>query len=125
VRRIEFLQSDWYAALNGERFDLIVSNPPYVAHGDAHLAQLQFEPSLALVAGDNGLASLRAIIADAPAHLNRGGHLLLEHGFDQAEACAGMLRREGFEGIESHVDLAGIPRIACGRLTLSHATATV
>jgi release factor glutamine methyltransferase len=124
VNRVEFVQSDWYTALNGERFDLIVSNPPYVARSDAHLESLRFEPSLALVGGQDGLASLRKIIADAPAHLTRGGHLLLEHGLDQAEACAGMLGGAGFAAIESHIDLAGIPRIACGRLTLSHAPLT-
>jgi len=112
---IRFVASDWYTAVTGLRFDLIVSNPPYVASGDAHLSRLQFEPALALTAGEDGLADLRKVIAGAPAHLNRGGHLLVEHGFDQAQACAELLRQEGFEALESHIDLAGIRRVACGR----------
>src|SRR5699024_3898634 len=87
LTNMTFLQGDWMAPLVGSRFDLIASNPPYVASGDAHLAQgdLRFEPSAALASGVDGLDAIRIIVRDAPAHLADGGWLLLEHGWDQAE----------------------------------------
>ena len=114
---VDFIQSNWYSALAGERFDLIVANPPYVAAGDPHLSQgdLRFEPQTALADGSHdGLSSIRAIIEGAPAHLNPGGWLLFEHGYDQAEACRELLLQRGFEGIVSVPDLAGIARVAGG-----------
>lgn len=114
---VDFIQSDWYAALAGKKFDLIVSNPPYVAAGDPHLLQgdLRFEPQIALSdASHDGLSSIRAIIEGAPGHLNSGGWLLFEHGYDQAEACRELLRKRGFEGVVSIPDLAGIARVAGG-----------
>jgi release factor glutamine methyltransferase len=111
------LHSDWYAAVAAERYDLIVANPPYVADGDAHLQQgdLRFEPHAALAAGADGLRDLRHITGQAPQHLRAGGWLLLEHGFDQAAACAQLLAATGFQDIFNAPDLAGIPRVSGGR----------
>lgn len=115
---VAFLQSDWFAALGGRRFDLIVANPPYVAADDPHLRQgdLRFEPRPALAAGADGLADLRRIVGAAPKHLRLGGWLLLEHGYDQAEACRNLLRYAGFGEPVFRADIAGLPRIAGGRL---------
>lgn len=112
------LQSDWYSALTDERYDLIVANPPYVADGDAHLQQgdLRFEPRSALAAGADGLRDLQQIIARAPQHLRAGGWLLLEHGFDQAVACAWLLEAAGFQDHFNAPDLAGMPRVSGGCL---------
>lgn len=106
--------SNWFEALSG-RFDLIVSNPPYIAANDPHLADLTFEPSIALTGGPDGLEAFRAIITDAPRHLRRGAPLAFEHGYDQADAVADLLRSRGFEDVETHRDLAGIPRVTLGR----------
>ena len=113
---VRLVASDWYAALGSVRFDLIVSNPPYVAAGDPHLAQdgLPFEPDLALTDGGDGLACLRAIVAGAPACLAPGGRLLLEHGYDQAEAVREMLAVAGFVSIASLRDLSGHERVSGG-----------
>lgn len=112
------LYSDWYSAIGEERYDLIVANPPYIADGDAHLQQgdLRFEPRTALAAGPDGLNDLQRIIAQAPQHLRAGGWLLLEHGFDQAVACAWLLEAAGLQDHFNAPDLAGIPRISGGRL---------
>lgn len=117
LARVRFVHSDWYAAVAGEVFDVIVSNPPYVAASDAHLDEgdLRFEPRGALTCGVDGLDALRVIIAGAAGHLAPGGHLLVEHGFDQAPAVQGLLRDASFDAIESRRDLAGIPRIAAAR----------
>lgn len=116
---VEFLDSDWFAALGGRRFDLIVANPPYVAHGDPHLSQgdLRFEPASALAAGADGLEDLRALTTAAPAHLVPGGALLLEHGWNQAEAVRGLLHTAGFAAPATWYDLAGQPRISGGVLS--------
>jgi release factor glutamine methyltransferase len=115
---VEFLQSDWYAALGDRRFDIIVSNPPYIAIGDAHLDQgdLRFEPQQALSSGNDGLEALRTIVAGAPTHLKPKGMLALEHGYDQAEVVGEMLRRAGFTQITQRKDIAGITRVSCGVL---------
>jgi len=118
-RDIEFLPGEWYAPLAGRRFDLIAANPPYVAAGDPHLGRgdLRFEPPQALTDGSgDGLASIRAIVAGAPGHLNSGGWLLLEHGYDQAEAVRALLQAAGFRSLASIQDLAGIPRVAGGTI---------
>ena len=114
---IRFMRSDWFAALGGERFELIVVNPPYVAAGDPHLSQgdLRFEPRTALVSGTDGLDAVRTIIAHAPAHLMPGGWLLLEHGYDQADACRALLLDRGFVDVSGWRDLAGIARVSGGR----------
>jgi len=111
-----FVQSDWFARLAGERFDLIVANPPYIADGDAHLAQgdLRYEPRSALASGADGLDDLRRIIGGANAHLTTGSWLLLEHGYDQAVAVRGLLLSAGFNGVFSAKDLAGIERVSGG-----------
>ena len=111
------LHSDWYAALGDTRFDVIVSNPPYVSASDVHLQQgdLRFEPRTALAAGADGLRDLRQIIAQAPGHLGPGGWLLLEHGHDQAAACAQLLAAAGLKDLMVSPDLAGIARVSGGR----------
>jgi len=117
--RIEFAQGAWYAPVAGQRFDLIVSNPPYVAAADPHLEQgdLRFEPRHALTDGSaDGLDSIRAIVRGAPAHLAAGGWLLLEHGYDQESAAARLLADAGFAQCICVPDLAGIPRVAGGKL---------
>jgi release factor glutamine methyltransferase len=106
--------SCWLESVSGV-FDLIVSNPPYVREGDPHLAALGHEPLQALTAGADGLDDLRQIIAQAPAHLADGGWLLLEHGYDQADAVSLLLRDGGFEAVSSRPDLAGILRCTGGR----------
>ncbi|MBX3665316.1 MAG: peptide chain release factor N(5)-glutamine methyltransferase [Burkholderiales bacterium] len=108
---------DWYSPVAGECYDLIVANPPYVADGDAHLAQgdLRFEPRAALVSGADGLDAIRHIVSAAQRHLLPGGWLLLEHGYDQAGACAELLRTAGFTGLLAECDLAGIVRVSGGR----------
>ncbi|MCS5514775.1 peptide chain release factor N(5)-glutamine methyltransferase [Pseudomonas qingdaonensis] len=112
------LASHWFDALQGQRFALIVSNPPYIAEQDPHLAagDVRFEPSSALVAGSDGLDDLRQIITQALQHLLPGGWLLLEHGYDQAAAVRELLARHGFEQIQSRTDLGGHERISLGRL---------
>jgi release factor glutamine methyltransferase len=116
---VRFLPGDWYAALGAdERFELIASNPPYIAAGDAHLAQgdLRFEPVGALTDHADGLAALRTIVAGAPGYLADGGWLLLEHGYDQAAAVRELLAARGFGEVRSWQDLAGIERVSGGRL---------
>jgi release factor glutamine methyltransferase len=115
-----FLASHWFSALAGQCFDLIVSNPPYIAAGDPHLSQgdLRFEPSSALVAGVDGLDDIRLIIQQAPQFLHAGGWLLLEHGFDQAEAVRELLSAQGFIAVESRLDLGGHQRISLGQWPL-------
>jgi len=112
------VESDWFAALAGTRYHLIVANPPYIPVGDPHLLQgdLRFEPASALVGGSDGLADIRIIIAEAPAYLLPGGGLLLEHGYDQAQAVHDLLSSAGFVDIGQHRDLAGIIRVSGGRL---------
>jgi len=115
---VDFRQGDWFAPLAGERFDVIVSNPPYVADGDPHLALngLPFEPQMALTDGADGLACIRRIVADAPAHLNPGGWLLFEHGYDQGEASRNLLTAAGFKAASTFPDLAGIDRVSGAHL---------
>jgi len=117
--RIELLQGSWYEPVGPRRFDLIVSNPPYVAADDPHLGRgdLRFEPRAALTDGSlDGLDSIRAIVGGARAHLAPGGWLLLEHGYDQAEAVGALLAAAGFANRISLPDLAGIPRVAGGKM---------
>jgi release factor glutamine methyltransferase len=115
--RVEFILSDWFAALPPQSFDLIVANPPYVAAGDPHLEQdgLRFEPAQALTDGADGLTAIRHITQQAPHWLNEGGWLLFEHGWDQADAARALLAAAGFEDIGQWPDLAGILRVSGGR----------
>jgi release factor glutamine methyltransferase len=112
-----FAESHWFSVLVGHRFQLIVSNPPYIAADDRHLAEgdVRFEPSSALVAGADGLDDIRLIIQQAPGYLEAGGWLLLEHGFDQAAAVRELLSARGFSEVESRRDLGGHERISLGR----------
>ena len=117
--RVEFLEGHWYEPLGNRTFDVIVSNPPYVGAGDPHLGRgdLRFEPRQALADGSpDGLASIRAIVAGASDHLKPNGWLLFEHGYDQAEAVQALLEAAGFGSIISMQDLAGIPRVAGGKI---------
>jgi release factor glutamine methyltransferase len=113
---VEWLAADWYAALAGRRFDLVVSNPPYVAEGDPHLEALRHEPRRALTAGADGLDDLRRIVADAPQHLRAGGWLIVEHGHDQAGAVQQLMREHHCRDIATRTDLAGLPRCTAGRV---------
>jgi release factor glutamine methyltransferase len=116
---VQFWQGNWYEALPPEgRFDVIVSNPPYIALNDPHLSQgdLRFEPVGALTDGADGLMALRHIVSGAPHRLNAGGWLWLEHGFDQGEHVAQLLLDAGFNTVHTKQDLAGLPRITGGSL---------
>ena len=116
--RIHWHAGSWWQALaSPRRFDLIVSNPPYIAVNDLHLQQgdLRFEPPQALAAGPDGLDDLRIIIGGAPAHLTPGGWLLLEHGYDQEAPAQALLRDAGFADVFTRRDLAGQPRVSGGR----------
>lgn len=114
---VRLLQGDWLTGLAAQEgpFDAIVSNPPYIAAADPHLAALAHEPLSALASGADGLADIRAIVAQAPAWLAPGGWLLLEHGWDQADAVQALLRAAGFGAVQSRHDLAGIARCTGGR----------
>ncbi len=114
LANVAFLQGDWFAPLAGARFDVVVSNPPYVAAGDPALAALSHEPRPALVAGADGLAALATVAAGACAHLLPGGRLLLEHGAGQGAAVRDLLRAAGLAGVETRRDLAGHERVSEG-----------
>ena len=116
LERVTFQQSDWFSAVQG-RFDLIVSNPPYIDEADPHLNQgdVRFEPRTALVAGNQGLSDLALIIDRAPDFLQPDGWLLVEHGWQQAETVCELLRQRGFTDVENRRDLGGNPRISGGR----------
>jgi len=114
---LEFVQGDWWQPLQGRRFHLVVSNPPYIADDDPHLDALRHEPALALTPGGDGLAALARIVRDAPAHLQGGGWLLLEHGHDQHAAVQQLLTEAGFVAVDTRADLAGRPRCSGGRLS--------
>jgi release factor glutamine methyltransferase len=112
---VELRHGRWFEPLAGERFDVVVSNPPYVAAGDAHLSELAFEPRAALVAGADGLDAIREIVSSARAHLVTGGRLLVEHGMGQDSAVREMFALAGLEEVQTWPDLAGIPRVTGGR----------
>jgi release factor glutamine methyltransferase len=118
LNNVKLIHSDWFAALQGECFDVIVSNPPYIASGDAHLTQgdLRFEPCTALASGADGLEDIRRICAHAKSHLNAQGWLLLEHGYNQSESVRALLRQSGFSDVFSAQDLAGIERVSGGKI---------
>ncbi len=118
---VDFRHGDWFAPFNPssapiERFDLIVSNPPYIASADLHLAALKHEPLAALASGPDGLDDIRRIVAEASQHLRTGGWLLLEHGHDQAAAVRDLLRRAGYVAVQSRRDLSGIERCSGGQV---------
>ena len=117
IGNCQFRCGDWLVPLAGETFDLIASNPPYVADGDPHLEQgdLRFEPDMALSCGPDGLNAIRKIVACAPGCLATDGWLLLEHGWDQGEAVRGLLATAGFTDVETVRDLEGRDRVTLGR----------
>ncbi len=117
ITNVHFVLSDWFSALHGYAFDVIVSNPPYIETNDTHLKQgdLRFEPISALASGADGLDDIRKIIDSAPQHLNPRGWLLLEHGYNQASKVAALLKQAGFSDISHLIDLPGIERVTIGR----------
>jgi len=112
---IELSLGRWFEPLAGERFELIVSNPPYVAEDDPHLAELRFEPAYALVSGPDGLADIRDIVAKAQMHLTPDGELLLEHGQGQDGEVRRLMEMAGFRQVMTYPDLAGIGRVTGGK----------
>lgn len=117
VRNINFIEANWFSGVSGEKFDVIVANPPYIAEGDSHLQEgdLRFEPLGALVAQNNGLSCITSIIAQASGYLEPSGWLMLEHGYDQADACRELLEKAGFTHLFTRPDLAGVDRVTGGR----------
>jgi len=120
---IEFIESNWFAALRDRRFHLIVANPPYVADGDPHLRQgdLRFEPRGALVAGPIGLDAIEQVVGQASQHLDPGGWLLIEHGHDQAPSARALLAAGKYREVVTHRDLAGLERVSGGRVDVTAA----
>jgi release factor glutamine methyltransferase len=117
LANVRFFESQWFSALGGQRYAMIVSNPPYIRACDPHLLQgdLRFEPGSALVSGEDGLDDIREIVSGAPGHLSQDGWLLLEHGYDQAADVRGLLANRGFVDIQSRTDLGGHERVSLGR----------
>jgi release factor glutamine methyltransferase len=116
LANVEFRHGHWHAPLAGERFDLIASNPPYIAAGDPHLPDLRFEPDAALASGADGLDAIREIVREASPHLVPGGWLLLEHGFDQGPAVRALLQAAGMSDVATERDMEGRDRVTLGRL---------
>jgi release factor glutamine methyltransferase len=116
IPNVEFRQGNWFAPVTGLVFDVIVSNPPYVAKGDPHLLEegLPYEPEVALVSGADGLEAIRELASRGPQHLAEGGSLWIEHGYDQADAVAAILRDAGLRGVATLSDFAGIARVTGG-----------
>jgi len=115
---VEVVESNWFAALADDaQFDLIVSNPPYIVPGDAHLTQgdLRFEPAVALADAVDGLESYRQLLRGAGKHLHRGGWLVVEHGFDQGDSVPALFRAAGFAQVDMLRDLADMPRVTLGK----------
>ena len=117
ITNIKFVLSDWYNAVANIRFDAIVSNPPYIEANDPHLEQgdIRFEPKNALISGSDGLESLTNIISNAKKHLKEGGHILVEHGYNQGPQVEQLLTDCEFEDISCYQDLAGNDRVSYGR----------
>lgn len=126
ITNVSFLQGDWLAPLAGQHLDLIVSNPPYIESADPHLGQgdLRFEPTTALAAGADGLDDIRRIVLDARQHLQPGGWLLFEHGWNQGEAVRGLLQDAGYAGVFTAQDLEQRDRVSGGRAAVQFAEVT-
>ena len=118
LSNVRLIESNWFSALGSEKFDVIVSNPPYIAKDDEHLKQgdLRFEPLSALASGVDGLDDIRKIIQDAPDYLNPNGWLMLEHGYNQAHAVAALLNARGFSKVAHAKDIAGTLRVTFGAI---------
>jgi release factor glutamine methyltransferase len=116
LSHIDWRLGSWFVPVPGQRFNVIVANPPYVAAADPALEKLAAEPAMALCVGPTGLEALAAIVAGAPAHLQSQGWLMLEHGSDQAPDVARLLERHGFTGVRSHLDFSGKPRVTLGTI---------
>ncbi len=116
IDNIKFVQSNWYSNLENIKANIIVSNPPYIESSDKHLNQgdVRYEPRTALIAGKDGLTDIRQIIAQASKHLVKKGWLLLEHGYNQAEAVQALFKQHDYEAVKTYKDLAGIPRVTLG-----------
>ncbi len=116
IGNVEFVCSDWFAALDGRQFEIIVSNPPYIAASDAHLSagDLRFEPMQALASGEDGLDAIRQIVRESPSHLRDGGMLAVEHGFEQGAAVRALLEQNGFAEIYTQRDLEDRERVSGG-----------
>ena len=115
INSITWIESDWFSALKGQQFNLIVSNPPYIAPEDPHLVALGYEPRTALIAEKYGIADLETIIQAAPKHLLPQGYLVVEHGYQQAEIVQEMMLAAGFKDIATQLDLANHPRVTWGQ----------
>ena len=115
LTQVQFVLSDWFLQLPSKHFDIIVTNPPYIAPDDPHLAQLQFEPQAALVAKQQGMSDLVHIITHGPKFLRTGGWLLVEHGYEQGAACRELFCQAGFSQVETRRDLAGHERVSLGQ----------
>jgi release factor glutamine methyltransferase len=117
VGNIQFLVSDWYSRLSTQRFDMILSNPPYIAASDPHLCagDLRYEPRNALASGPHGLEALQILVGQSPVHLAAGGWLMFEHGYDQADACRDLLIKTGLEQVFTLSDLGGQARVTGGQ----------
>ena len=120
LNNVQLMQSDWFKQLGSSRFDLITSNPPYIETDDPHLSQgdLRFEPNIALVSEGDGLADLRTITQQAIKYLKPGGHLIVEHGFNQSAQVAQLFRMAGFNNIKQYKDLNNLPRCTAGRASI-------
>lgn len=117
---VKLIHSDWYSALGQQRFDLIISNPPYIAEDDSHLGQgdLRFEPTIALTDGADGLGCYRKIIQESKLFMEPGGHVLLEHGYQQGPAIRSLLHEHNFSHIKTQVDLSGLERMTMGQFAI-------
>jgi release factor glutamine methyltransferase len=122
---VRLVNGNWFSELGGECFDVIASNPPYVADADPHLAEgdLRFEPAVALVAGADGLDCIRAIASSARRHLRRGGWLVVEHGYDHGPACTQLLTGLGYTAVSDACDLSGLARVCSGKIDAAFAAA--
>ncbi len=118
LRNLAFVQSDWFNSIEAQPFNLVISNPPYIQVNDAHLRDLQCEPQSALVAADKGMADLVKIIKQATSYLVDGGWIVVEHGYDQADRVCQCAEKAGYQSVESHRDLSGVPRFVVAKWCL-------